>query len=193
MKGTIIFIGKCGYIQIGYQPQLVDNELEFKLRVVIKMDDTWMLLDKEELGNFFIALRKHEECRNCEGADPYLPSDDEDFPATFFIEQYNSSRIVTYVNYNTQKESVLAFPNVEAMCRVLEFEHIILGHVFEKFMFRNQFGGELDEALEKIVKQCKNVSHLKWLAANTPDRITVELAANFYSFFCAYWHGKNGK
>lgn len=188
LNAVTIFIGRAGYIQIGYQPELIeDDDPEFHHRIVIVMGETWLIMDIEECNNFFISLRKRDEFRYIEGSHPYLPNDDPEFPGTFFLDKYYEKRVSTYVNYHTQKEYEIIFPNDEAIKKIVSLEDIVLGHVYELFHLREQFTGEMGVALEKAAKECHNVSHLKFLAAHTSDKIVVELATNFFSFFCSYW------
>lgn len=188
MKPTTIQMGKCGYVQIGYVPEMVDEELVFHQRVVIKMNDTWIMMSTEEINNFFIALRALDICKNVGGNYPYLPKKDDDFPGTFFIDETESQWLVQYVNYSNQKEGTVVFPSADVLQRVVAFEDIILGHMFERFRFREQISGELEEKIEKAAKQCKNVSHLSYMASSSIDSFTVELSTNFFSFFVQYWN-----
>lgn len=157
------------------------------------MEDTWMILNTEETNNFFMALRKHDECAGVDGVDPYLPSDDDEFPGTFTIDKYYSKRLMTFVNRSTQKEYEILFPTVDAMKRVLSLEAIIVGHLFHMIVKREHNKNELGAAVEKAVQLCKNREHIKYIGANSSDAFTVELATNFFSFFCGYWVLKNPK
>lgn len=163
--------------------------MDFKHRVLVNMIDTWMLLNTEEANLFFLALRDIEECKNIDGRHPHLVSKDGDdeFPGTFLAERSGSKIVVTYVNYSLQKEAQLTIPTIDVVCQISSLEDIILGHLFHKFMFRDQFRGEMSETLEKTAKSCRNVDHLKFLAANTSDIFIVELATNFFSLFSHFW------
>lgn len=191
MKAATIFFGNCGYVQIGYHPDLSDNNLSFHLRVVIAVNGSYMFLKTEEVHNLFIFLRKQDEFKHVDGVDPYLPNEDDTFMGNFFLTERQSKHLFWYINYQNKKEYEIIFPSIKMVEELLSMENIIDGYLFKKFLIREEDKLDLANEMNKNVFACKNVNHLQDLAANSNDAFTLELATNFYSFFCQYWHMVN--
>lgn len=194
MDALSIFIGTCGYIKIGYLPEICGGDLEFHFRIVIVMNDTWMMLKTEEMHNLFIFLRKQEECVDVDGADPYLPIDDDDFPGRFFIEEKLNKRVLNFCSYSTSKKYTLDIPSVAVMREISSFEKMIDGYMFQKFVVKQSTIDDLTAKIDESRKKCSTgAAYIKDLAANTPDDFTMELATNFFSLFTQYYSLKKNE
>lgn len=188
MKAATIFFGLSGYMQIGYFVENGDNELEFHLRCVIVIDKSWVMMNAEETSFFFSLLRSQEECVDVEVLPDYMyDGEDVDFSSFFTIEKNGESRSI-HVNGKEQK---VTFPNANMMRHVLSFGPIINGHLEEKHKLRSELTGDIDFAIHKLAKQCRNHKtpfHIKYMAKYSSDEFVVELSTSFFSIFCWYYH-----
>lgn len=194
IKASTIFIGSCGYIQIGFLLELDDaNDVVCHLRALFVLNGSWMLMKTEEVHNLFIFLRKQEECKGVDGVDGNLPDSDEEFMGTFLLRKHlptQLSRVILYYNYHSRKEGELIFPSVAVMREVLSLENIIDGHLFRKFVFKNDTCDEITSKLARIASDCRRATYIKDLAADTTDSFIIDLATNMFSFFILYFEMK---
>lgn len=175
-------IGTCGYIQIGFLPELGGRlNAKFRRRVVIKMDKTWIILDAEECHQFFNFLIG------------IPPGEDDEFPGSFFQNEYGEKTVVLYVNYQRQKEYEISIPTTEVLQRIISLNDVVNGHLFEITVVRRQIKEEIRASLDEVIKKCRKPDALKYEACNSHDPVIIELFANFFSFFVAYFHLKKNK
>lgn len=135
----------------------------------------------------FLFLRKEKLCRGVGGIDPYLPDEDVEFMGNFFLTTIKSTQKLLYINYALKTEQELIIPDIEVLRYILSMENIIDGHLFKKFVDREEIKRKIEEQFEEIYYKCKNPAHILYLASNTSERFDVEVATNFFDFFNSYW------
>lgn len=186
-----ILLGCSGYIQVGYQPEVNDDDVIFNIRAVISVGETYIPFDVEELANFFIAIRRHAEFDNLDGAEEYWPYIQNEFMGKFFIYMNGPAYTISYINYESWITYEVEFPNKELLVHVLSLERIVSGHMNILVALQdNQI--TLLSKLEELRLKCINTpTHVKNMAENSSDKFVVEIATNLFSFFVKYWESKN--
>lgn len=186
-----ILLGCSGYIQVGYFPDMDnDKNVQFSVRTVIALDGTNMLLDIEELANFFIAMRKEPDFANIAGGEDYFPSVEQERLVNFFFKKKEGGYIVTYFNYSKYVSYKVVIPSQEMGEHILSLEKIVNGYMSLKECFEDE-KLLLASKLEDVRKECYGSPlHIKTLAENTSDHFTGEMATNLFGFFENYWRAK---
>lgn len=176
LKAATIMIGTCGYIQIGFLPELGGRlNAKFRRRVVIKMNRTWIILDAEECHQFFNFLVGIQ------------PGKDDEFPGNFFKRNCDEKIILLYVNYAKGIEYELIVPTSKVLEKIKSLNSVVNGNLFEITVLRRQIKGEIRDIIDGVVKKCYRPSDLEYEASNSHEPIIVELYANFFSFFVGYF------
>lgn len=187
-----ILLGNSGYIQIGYLPELQEDEsVIFHVRTVIALGESYIPFDIEELANFFINIRQHQEFAHFDGGEIYFPHISDEFLGNFFINSSDTSYGITYINYQNDTIYELISPNKDMIIHILSLEKIISGHMNNLCVLENEKEA-LFIKLEEVRVRCVGTAmHIKSIAENTEDKFVVEMATNLFSFFVKYWETKN--
>lgn len=70
LKPTNIRAGISGYIQIGYLPEMNEfGDVTLHIRALIALENTYMFFDIEEIANFFMKIRRHEDFSELYGGE----------------------------------------------------------------------------------------------------------------------------
>lgn len=163
----------------------------FHVRTVIALDGTNVLLDMEELANFFIAMRKEPDFKNIDGGEQYFPSVEQERLANFFFKKKEDGYVVTYFNYEKYTSYKLLIPTKEMGIHILSLEKILNGYMAQKD-FLEDGKAALCQKMEDLRNRCKTTPvHVKFIAENTHDHFIGEMATNLFSFFEHYWRAKH--
>lgn len=185
IKATTIFIGICGYVQVGYQCKLNGaEEPSFILSCVIAINATWIVFDRTEIENFILYMNHLiNETEND------LPVYDDDFMGKFFVDKHGDEMVITYCNYKDQSEYSLNIPSKNIIENLLAVSDTISRHMNAKFVLAQQFEEELLYNLNEAAKKCINSpEEIKALISH--DQFVTEIACNHFSLFCQYWQFK---
>lgn len=192
LDAVTILLGCCGYIQIGFLPSLnAAQEVILDVRAIIVIGETYIPFDIEEIANFFLSIRQHDDFVDLDGREEYLPFVQNEFMGNFFIHTNGPSYTISYVNYDNGTNYEAIFPNKGMIEHILSFERIVSGHMN---ILSSLEDGQLTllTKLEELRIKCANTpTHVQYLAENTCDKFTTEIACNLFSFFAQYWNSKN--
>lgn len=179
---------------MGYLPELRDGEVLFHTRTIITVGETFIIMDIEELANFYISIRRHGDFVHSGYGEIYFPHIEEEFMGNFLIRSNGTSYEICYINYNDMSQTYeVSFPTKDIVNHVLSLERTLSGYM----NLMNSLEDEkniLFQQLEKCCGMCINTpTYIKILGENTTDGFVIEMATNLFSFFAAYWHFKKGK
>lgn len=159
----------------------------FDVRALIIVNETYILLDVEDLSIFFIQLRRQPEYANLSGGETYFDYVTKESMANFFFEQRRTSYVISYANYANGNTYEVEFPNQEMIKHILSIERILIGYMNLKVGLEQE-KDEMVVQLEDIRLKCPiSPMFIKTLAENSSNNFVVEIATNLFAFFVKYW------
>lgn len=75
LKATTIVAGISGYIRVGYLPELSEDGHV----TLIALENTSMVFDIEEIANFFMFIRRHDDFSDLDDAESYFNHISDEF------------------------------------------------------------------------------------------------------------------
>lgn len=193
MKAATIFMGNCGFVQVGILPELIggdDNEIDYYLRMLIVMGTSWIIMNAEEASDFFSHLDGLGEFGD--GLDNNSQKSVEKYGNEFYSTQ-NDGFTIGFLNHGKRE---INFPTMDAVKSVYAIKSILEGHLYTKSQFKHEIIDELNCTIQNMASECyKNSSpfHILSKAERTLDEFIVQLSTNLFSFFCKYYYNKYGQ
>lgn len=133
MGAANIFIGANGIVQMGYLPVIDENEengINFLIRTVIAMGDSWLLLDEDDVREMFYLLR-------------------------IFNFSYRDGMLVVELYDKSDESYEIAF-SPAALIELMALEEIVKGYMFERRVLKEHYHNELISAIDKVADECRN-------------------------------------
>lgn len=192
MNGYTIFM-KDGYIQTGYQPRIQDDECFFSVRCCIVMGNTWIMLDRSELENFFIELRKKPEVKAESSSNVQLLSVRSEYTGKFTIDcDENRYRVMFTSNIAALRYTLVM--NKESVTKIMTMEHLLINKMLGLDISHGSASIELKDLLDDAYTKCSkyDADYIKSYARyNTSDDFITGLATHSFEFFKKYYEIKN--
>lgn len=171
-------------------PIFEGDDVILETRVVILLGEDFVLLNMEEMANFFIKIRSHPDFTAFGNGEEYFPSVAAEFMGNFFIEKKkNHAYELSYMNYTNFMTYEILFPNHDMVTHILSLEGILTNIMVKKHHFEEE-KIDLMCKLEEIRLMCNSPMHIKTIAKHTSDTFVIEMATNLFSFFIKYYENK---
>lgn len=176
LEAATFFLGTGGYVQIGYQPELAEDErdgIKFSLRSVVVVNDKFLLLDKSEMQCLFELLNNFDETNfSCQSADFEIYA----YTDALGDEHFELHKNATKINFTA-----------DILGRFMTLCPVFISYMTERLHLKSHFENLLYDAFDDTAKKCfSDGAHLEYLARCSNDRFVIELYGNFNIFFSMY-------